>query len=450
MPTYNDKDQYLSIERIKYWNNSPPNSESNPNINTGSIGWADNGRGVLQTIRNSNPDWRQRLAKRQDVSSAYKREGWVTPLKHSWARVRANNQWVPYPSNTTVYETTQRVGMPRLDMVRIPEADDRANASIKRKLANRVGDMALMAPIAELTELRSSISGLAKMTTDLVKSLIDIKRTKGKSAAKYAGDAWLTFGFGVAPTVGTVKDLCAAIQRFKDRQDRTERLIGGADRSWKTSSTFKGTGSISSIALMGDWDITNTYSVRYIGGFDLLIKSAEDYGALNHFHLDEWESLIPMFWELMAYSWVYDYFTTVGAWLEDVFTSDPSKCIYLVKSERYTAEISGTVRARANRVYSYQNYWEDYYDDAEYYGKYFNFQRTPLTKLPNRALRFKTVDEIGKHGVNKVLNLASVLIQGTGYEAYYRPFETSKVSFYDTMGAERRAEMKYARQRFRT
>lgn len=451
MTTYNVKDEYLAVERIKYWNWTPPYSESNPQTNTASANWAQNSRGTLQTIRNLNPDWRQRLAKRQDVSSAYKREGWTKPLKHQWASCRANSQQWPYPGNTTVYETTQRPFMPQLDMIRVAEADDRANASIKRKLANRVGDMALMAPVAELTELRSTISGLAHMTTDLVKSLIDIKRTKGKSAAKYAGDAWLSFGFGVAPTVGTIKDLCAAIQRFKDRQDRTERLIGGADRTWKSGSKYNTTGSISTIALSSEWDITHTYSVRYIGGFELLLKSANDYGALNHFHFDEWGSLVPMFWELMAYSWVYDYFTTAGAFLEDVFTSDPSKCIYLVKSERYTAELIGTVRARANRSYpSTTKYWEDYVNDARYHGKYFNFQRTPLTKLPNRALRFKTVDEIGKHGVNKVLNLASVLVQGTGYQAYYQPFETSKASFYDAMGATRRAELKLPRERFRS
>jgi hypothetical protein len=143
----------------------------------------------------------------------------------------------------------------------------------------------------------------------------------------------------------------------------------------------------------------------------------------------------------MAYSWVWDYFTTVGAFLDDVFTSDPSKCIYCVKSELYTAEVVGTVRATANRAYpATTKYWEDYVDDAVFTGKYFNFQRTPLAKLPNRALRFKTVDEIGFNAVNKVLNLASVLIQGTGYQAYYRPFETSRASFYDTQGAVRRSE----------
>lgn len=440
MPTYDVPDQYLLVERYKFWNNTPPYSESNPQTTGAKTRWEANGRGTERTIRNSNPDWRQRIAKRQDVSSAYKREGWTKPVETDWARVRANNQWVPYPSNTTVYETTWRYGMPAIDMIRDPVIDDLANSRIKRKLAKRVGDMALMAPVAELTELRSTIGGLAKMTTDLVKSLIDIKRTKGKSAAKYAGDSWLTFGFGVTPTVGVVKDLCQSIQSFVDRTDRTERLTGSAKKEWRSTTTAKDGGSISSVTLNGKWELNHSYSVRYTAGFDLLLKSANDYGALDHFHLNEVGGLVPVFWELMAYSWVVDYFTTVGAFLDDVFTSDPSKCIYCVKSELYTADVVGTVTARANRVYSYQNYWEDYFDDAHFSGKYFNFVRTPLVKLPTRALRFKTVDEVGKNAVNKVLNLASVLIQGTGYEAYYRPFETSRASFYDSQGAVRRSE----------
>lgn len=439
MPTTNTPSQYLLMEQFQFWNDIPPYSENNPQTIGASANMTALGRGTLQKVRNSNPDWRLRVAKRIDASSAYKAEGWNKPVNNGWFSVTAFNKWDPYPMNVTKYRSTQKVGFPNVDMQRDATTDDQANARIKRKLAKRVGDMQLMAPVAELRELRSTISGTAQMVTDLVKSLIDIKRTKGKSAAKYAGDSWLNFGFGIAPTVADTINLCQSIQSFMDRKDRTERLTGSMKKDWKTSLAGKQSASISSIKLPYSWDIYHTYSVRYTAGFELLLKSANNYGLADHLHF-EWEALVPVAWELMAWSWVYDYFTTVGAYLDDVFTSDPSKCLYCVKSELYTADVFGTVGARANDVYSYQKYWNTDIHDAQFAGQYYNFQRSVLTKLPDRALRFKTVDEMGKNAVNKLLNLSSVLVQGTGYKAYYRPFETSRVSFYDTQGATRRSE----------
>lgn len=54
------------------------------------------------------------------------------------------------------------------------------------------------------------------------------------------------------------------------------------------------------------------------------------------------------------------------------------------------------------------------------YGKppkidWFYTSRTLLSQLPSRQLRFKSVDEIGKNAINKVLNLASILVGGKAF-----------------------------------
>lgn len=431
MPTIIKPDLYEYYERHLTWTGelfSPNGNPSITRINTGI------GSGTLVTTRNKNPDWRQRLAKRQDVSSAYYVEGWSKPIEIGTAEILVR-QNPPIPKRwTTASLTSLGLG----PFASIPASvktsvQDQANSKIKRKLAKRVGDMQLMAPLAELTELRSTIKGTASMVTDLIKSLIDIKRTKGQSAFKYAADSWLTFGFGIAPVVGDTIKLCQSIQSFLDRKDRTERLSGTARSEWTSSQKAIGGLPIGGFPVYSDWDIRHTYSCRYVAGFELLLKSSNSYGLADHLHF-EWQALIPVFWELMAYSWVYDYFTTTGAYLDDVFTSDPSRCIYVVMNERYTASLQGTTRIGNSSGIILEN------TPGYHNGEYYSFRRTPLTTLPNRALRFKTVDEIGLHSVNKLLNLTSVLLQGSKYQAYYRPFETSRASFYDSQGATRRSE----------
>jgi hypothetical protein len=137
----------------------------------------------------------------------------------------------------------------------------------------------------------------------------------------------------------------------------------------------------------------------------MLLKSANDYGAVDHFGLNL-PDLVPAAWELVPWSWVVDYFTTVGAYLDDVFSSDPSACRYVCQNRLYRVEVNTDVWwARDNGV--------KYPDQSEgrSYVELFEFDRTMLSNLPSRSLRFKTLDEIGLNGVNKLLNLVAVLGQ---------------------------------------
>lgn len=117
-------------------------------------------------------------------------------------------------------------------------------------------------------------------------------------------------------------------------------------------------------------------------------------------------SLIPAFWELVPYSWVVDYFTTVGSFLDDTFVADQGKCIYVVECKKYTVKAMSTFVHVPNN--SNCNIVSGYCEPAM--AEWYSFRRTPLSKFPDRKLRFKTMAEIGGLGAfNKVLNLAAVL-----------------------------------------
>lgn len=229
---------------------------------------------------------------------------------------------------------------------------------------------------------------------------------RGASAFKYASDAWLSFSFGVSPLVADVKATCDAIDNFLNGRNRTVRLTGSSTKTWRSSSGFSAGAGLFGSDLHRIAQTTHTLSYRYIAGFDLVRSAGNNYGVGAQFGL-EFGALVPTFWELVPYSWLIDYFTTVGPFLEDVFISPAGDTRYALLNRRYTAlvDMSGELRPNtANDHVSYQYFRPGFYDLR-------HFTRTPLSALPHSSLRFKTVDEVGRNAVNRLLNLGSLLIK---------------------------------------
>lgn len=114
-------------------------------------------------------------------------------------------------------------------------------------------------------------------------------------------------------------------------------------------------------------------------------------------------------WELTPYSWIADYFGTVGAYLDDAFVSYPGKLGYLNLIRRYsmTSDINYSFNATEGTS-SYKNYVLDQYVLPDVFN-YARITRTPLTAIPHRVLRLKTKDELAQHALNKLLNLTALL-----------------------------------------
>lgn len=357
-----------------------------------------------KTFQN-NLEWHIKLAKGLDAGSNYTRQ-WYSVVEPVEILAYSETQ-----SGFSYFVSQDRMlwlndgywpsgSMP----VHIPTRD-KALTSLKQKLRQNIGQSQLAAPLAESKELHKLVRQSSSLATDMIKALIDIKRTKGMSALKFASDVWLGFNFGIAPIIKDTNAAVASIQDFLDKDDRSVRLMGSAKFDY-VSRVDNPTGYTScwGTQLKFSHSIHHELAYRYISSYDLALRAGENYGIPDHFGLG-FSDLIPLFWELVPYSWVADYFGTMGAFLEDTFWSPPGNSKYLCFNSRYTATDIITPRQIKDNAKLATLHYKP--------GRvvYKIFDRTMLTSLPHISLRVKTLDEMGLRSVSKLLNLSSVLIK---------------------------------------
>lgn len=359
-------------------------------------------------IISKDPDWKVRAAKRLDASGSYYKR--VINFKPSVTKVSFVHN--AYADSRKVSEDSRVVwGFDPLNTSIIPDPTDLALrdlalARLKQKLAGRSNQMNLIIPLVEIRELRQLVVALTFFTTDLVHALIRIKRTKGKSAAQFASHAWLNWSFAVAPTLSEIGQLQDSIADYLQKSGGDVFTdYGAARKEWKSSLT-QSTGICTANASTR-WELQHKLSYRFVSGYTTPLRSANNYNANIDFGL-ELGALVPALWELTAFSWLVDYFGTVGAYLEDTFVTDSTTSIYCNCTSKYSV-IARALPVLTNLVNrQYANSVSSNGSEIELYVT----QRAVFPNLPRRSLRFKTSDEIGKNAINKLLNLGSILVGG--------------------------------------
>lgn len=357
-------------------------------------------------IGTENRDWQTEIARGVSASTSYTRKGFVDVVLPF---LSGNSRWTSPLNRIDCFGTAVHMGN-GYSLIYIGDdaaTRDLALTRLKRKLQSHSGRKDLIVPIAELRDLRRTIVGTAKLTTKAVQDLVRIrkKRNKVRDAYKWASDAWLTFNFGVKPLLNDIQDISASIQDYLNRSDHTARLTGTAEKIWTSSITQKAQTGLYGCPIRTDSFAKHTLSYRYTGGFDFQVDSANNYGLGDHFGLGLGE-LVPASWELVPYSWIMDYFGTVGAYLDDTFSVPAGDLKYLVLNRRYTMETS----VRGHYYENPPNSTKLVRGTFRHGGyKYFSFSRTPLTTLPRIGLRFRSFDEVGQHAVTKLLNLTALL-----------------------------------------
>lgn len=352
----------------------------------------------------SDPTWRIQIAKKQDASN---------PYTNVFQTVKVNRASCYSKGVAGVYrgyEEWTEVGHTNNIPSTYPSSDSAllnlALERLKRKLKKRVGGAKAMVPVAESRELKGLFRSATELTTGMVRTLIDIKRTRGVSALKYASQAWLTYGFGIRPLVADIQNVADAIGNYFNRSGAGIRDSSTVKKDWITRIAPQNSSPLCQGAAC--WAVSTLYhqlSYRYWCGGTAEVLSGEDYSLLKHLGFSGGD-LIPTMWELVPYSWVVDYFTNVGAFLEDSFEVLPGTLTYAGYSKLYKVVIDT------------QFYWVKPVNwtmlprGGSCHVERVEFVRTPTgVTLPHIGLRFKSMDEIGFMGVNKLLNLASVLIQ---------------------------------------
>jgi hypothetical protein len=340
------------------------------------------------------PNWRAVVAKGQDATNAYYRAGgFIVPCKWSGFIVSPRD-FVEWQYGQYFIATG-----PSFDFATL---NDQALTRLKRNLNGHIGQAQLAAPLAESREIHRLVRDINRQGEEIMLALLRLKRTHGKSAVKHAAKLWLGFGFAVNPLLKDIESLATSILDYQTRMDQRIKIHSIASTDFKTASNG-GVDMSEYGTLVTVTDEVHRCSVRYAAGINLTIRSDASYSVSDHLGLQV-SDLPSALWELTPYSWAVDYFTTVGPWLDDMFYTLPGITTYLYRTEKHTIEgrISGYCLL-SNKSYVNGTVVKD--------GKYewYSFRRVPLTTLPSRQLRVKTVDEIASYGIKKVLNLASVL-----------------------------------------
>lgn len=349
-----------------------------------------------------NPSWRVTIAKKGDATSNYGRD--IYQVRPTQYRVRAESlNWLSngvgtLSGGTVISEANQTA------------LNDLAIGRLRNKLQGKVGNAELAAPLAESREIHRLVRQINGLGMSALRAMLAAKKSKGKSVSKELANIWLGLGFGLNPLLSDLEKAAKSILEYVTRADRTVVITGTAHQEYfSTTQAISGSEFIAQDANIGfDRCTRHTQSIRYVAGVDLQIGAGSNYGVLDHLGL-KLGALPSTLWELTPFSWVVDYGSTVGSWLEDAFYTVPGRILYVSKNYRYQSECVATPRV------FYTAGTSGVFSGTQSVGRFTNFDRTSLAQqLPVRSLRIKSVDEIAMHGLNKMLNLASVLAGGYG------------------------------------
>lgn len=345
------------------------------------------------------PDYRGRIARGENATSAYTRTGFkIVPCNF-----KISSRYTVAPSYVLSYkhERWPQV-LPTIPGIASATLSNEASARLKRKLRNFTGQSNQLINVVELKDLRRTIGTATGAASKLVKAVLNSKH-KGRSLQKFAADQWLNFSFGVLPTLAAVDDAVSSVNAYLERGDQRSTEYGFASEEWSERKTGTTTGSFGcQVDLLGSYKYTR--SVKITAGFKFNLRSSEDYTLGKHLGFDI-SSVVPTAWELLPYSWLIDYFTTAGSFLEDTFAADSSQPIFISESTKLNISGSVTAKPRIITQGTIIDTWVSIPAAYEYYG----FQRNSLALLPRAPLRFKTADEVASHATNKLLNLVALL-----------------------------------------
>jgi hypothetical protein len=362
--------------------------------------------GQTSQVWTKDTDWKIKVAKQQNAANAYTRSKWVYAIPY-YVRAAGHVQRVSTRYKTGAIRISLS-GYTYLSGSTDSVLADQAVARYKRKLQSSLGNAQALVPTVELRELRKTISASASYSYDFVIALSKIRKTRGLSFVRYMQDKWLTYSFGIAPLVSDTLSLLKAVNSYMERPRGLHRIRSSAVKRWVTGGKSDASvpyGFLTRISTQVDHELRYTLD----SGIDFSILAGNNYSLSEHLGLSEFGAKFPgLLWELTPYSWVFDYFTTVGAYLDDTFVIPKGSTKYLTRTRKYVATGIDTPDVVPDPV----NFGAHVLHQKNLEPGYFQFviaQREVLTSLPHAALRFRTVDEMGRNGVTKLLNLVSLL-----------------------------------------
>lgn len=377
--------------------------------------------GASSSSGSNNPNYRRNIAKHINAGSNYD-VFWVKSKPGTAhgsdiglrgtagdGKGSSGNCWYEAATNTNI------IGLPAGSQLENQVVDQH-----RSQARNYMNQWKALVPLVELREFYRTVRSTAKLTNTMLDRMIEISgrnnrksRRRGKRYNQHDGwlneasDAWLTYSFGIKPMINDSENAAKAIAyKLHQSQDRTIRVsTSSSSLSFQRGQVFSLPCSAIARAA-GVTSILVTDTVGLHSGFLERVISSNNFNDVRDFFGLTLGDLPSVLWELTPYSWAVDYFTNVGAFLDNTFTNLPGYTYYSYMSRKRVMEyiLNTSITNAAPSAYKVQG------GGGSATVTVGRFNRSALSAVPNSQLRFKSVDEVGLHSVNKVLNLASVLI----------------------------------------
>jgi len=299
-----------------------------------------------------------------------------------------------------------------------------------RKLASKFKTLTFISENAR--DFKHTVNGIGHLTekylVDTGKKLARHERIiRGhRPRASYAVDlledmsqGWLSYSFGVKPLMSDAEKLAQAIaaSNISEEYHSNVVIVASAENTVKTYDSKYRTWATSALggfnAIYADRRVEKRQSVKYIYGLNPHC-SVDVIDTTRHF-FDTSSSgindVVVTAWELVPYSWIVDYFTTAGDFLDSATAgSIRGNLVYGVKCQKTveTVEMVPWVSwATTNKS------WDIIVRPQVL--KRTAFKRSIVTSFPVSELRFRSLREIAETGNpwSRIANL-SACIGGRG------------------------------------
>lgn len=403
-----DKNRHTSYGYLTHFNSSsvPMHTESTNKVVV-AFGDGDN----YKTYE-SNPSWKVQVVKGQNASLPYRRSTWV--LKDPGVGIRGATQSVPfgYAGYTSVrsFASSGVIGTSFPTPGRGQASDlNQATSKFKNKLRDITPHAKSLAPLVESRELKRLVVNTNNICEDFIDTTVSFIATRrlGPKVRKELYNQWLNFSFGISPLLSDIREIGSSIARHIARQDTTVRTSatnkssGHSHIQCSSAAIYRPQGMIAVDSGRVEW----TNSCRIVGAYDFPLSSSEDYSILDSLGLG-WSDIPYTLWELTPYSWLIDYFVTVGPFLEDAFYVPPGTTKYLVSTVKYDATYD----------FSHEYVYKKQFGLTSLGSRpstskfaYSYVERQVLQNLPCGSLRIKTPDIVGRNWLSKISNLVSIM-----------------------------------------
>lgn len=371
---------------------------------------------MTETITGTSvANYKEKIAKHQDASSAYTRKKGVI---HDPGYQDALTVTVP-PSPKRLFGYTGNLPLSSPPAVQNSslgaiQVKNSALSILKGKMSSDFKDFKSLLPLAEINETRQIVGSINDTLIDVFKAGANIQRDP-VGAVRAMSKLWLTNAFGIQPLIGDLTNLGKSINDYLLREDFVKRYSAGftdtfyADRTSGSSTTATG------LTMTLKYADYHTIGYHYAVGRNFKVSNTADYTAARHFGVDSLNEVVPALWEATAFSWMVDYALNVQDFLEDKFSSSPGTSIYVDETFRQ--------KSYCWTLPSFAENAPAIYKSVRSIGRpglaEFNYLiRSPLPAIPSRRLFFRSFDEMAYRGYTKLTNIAAVAFRNIGNPNY--------------------------------